>query len=521
MKIPRITDDRVQEQALPNVRFNVDAGDFGQKNIQQYEKAATGLAATAEAIYLKQQKEADDTMLFEAQGRLAQVETDLASERMKYQGKAAIGYSSVEQGLYKQRLDEIKKGIQNDRVMQRFNAVEMSYNQRIQRQTNEYVSHQTQIYAKNAFESSINNESNAVMSRYFDNERISQGLQFIEAAVTNYWADKGDEGIIKAKIAERKGKLLSGVIYKKAEDNRDDAIAFLNENKESIDPQEYGKISENIYSIAKIKLKEDSIRNSYQIQKNFSDAQKVVDDDTLSYAGRVQSIEDMKRFGQITSEDASFLKKYLDSENKINAVTRDNVLTELALKIGDLNEGVGNKAKYKDAEGYVAGVHALRRQIMTAYSDGKLSRSDKDEMMSELSKRLSDDENKAMDVLKKGKFEMPFFSDERKYKDVHNSLMKTFGNNALKVNAAFKQYLYSVAEKGSSKMTSVERKELVDKAIDDTRSAFRNDAISRAEAVVSATPKKMRSFATAEEAEAANIPKGEEILIGGKRYRAK
>lgn len=89
MKIPRITDDRVQEQALPNVRFDAEAGDFGQKNIQAYEKGLTGMAAVAEDIYLKQQKEADEAVQMEAGTLAAQKEMEWNNKVRNTRGRAA------------------------------------------------------------------------------------------------------------------------------------------------------------------------------------------------------------------------------------------------------------------------------------------------------------------------------------------------------------------------------------------------------------------------------------------------
>jgi hypothetical protein len=87
MKIPRMTDDRVDEQMLPNAQFRVDAGDFGQRNIQQMQGATEGMIGAVEKIVIQEQKEADQVVQLEAGTRAAQKEMEWNDRIRNAQGK--------------------------------------------------------------------------------------------------------------------------------------------------------------------------------------------------------------------------------------------------------------------------------------------------------------------------------------------------------------------------------------------------------------------------------------------------
>lgn len=91
MKIPQRTDSGVQEQPLQGGEWRVNPGDFGQKNIEEGNRAVQGMLGEAEKIAIKAQREADEAVQLEAGTLASQKELEWNNIIRTTKGRNALG----------------------------------------------------------------------------------------------------------------------------------------------------------------------------------------------------------------------------------------------------------------------------------------------------------------------------------------------------------------------------------------------------------------------------------------------
>jgi hypothetical protein len=516
VRVPRISEDRINQSPVPGVRVNTQApieAFGGGQSLEAVNRATQNTGNVVINIMQEEQKKADDSALFEASSKMAQLEVDLSKKRREYVGKAALGYPDEEAKILSDRMKQIEAEIPNGRVRDRFKDVSQSYNISIQKQTNAHVFQEKERYEAESFTSFIQNEKSAIMDNFNDDDRIISGLFAQAKAIENYGQARYGDEWVKQKTNEAVSDTHIGVALQKAEIDPEMATKYYERMKEGILPEKRADLLSSIKAISDRNAKLLDLRSDYRKQQNFETLRNDVDNFTIPYAERRQKIEDAIKYGTVSTEDGNYMMKYLNGNNRQDATTYDESLRAIALAVSDVNEGINKKTKYKDVKSYLTGVKNLRKSILDENLAGRITTDDKDELIKKLNESLIDEESLATNTLKKK-------NDKYKFKDSHKAFLRAFNNDSVKADAAFKEYFYPIIDKQN--ITEAEVVETRTKAIEAVKKRYREEAIesfSKAtQADVISQPSSAIKFSTPEEADSSGLPKGTIVNVGGRRY---
>ncbi len=282
---------------------------------------------------------------------------------------------------------------------------------------------------------------------------------------------------------------VSGTI----QSNPDKGMAILSDEKisdlfDEDEIKDFKDMSEKVKS-------ENMLKDLKITTKNEAEMASFINDESISLLDKQLEIDKQEITGQITTKFATSLKKVAKSKSAVDGVDDDFILAGLLFDIADL------KANEESGEKYLKSVGNIRLTMNKQLEVGKLSRKTYNAMNVELQgKTLIKRETEAVDNLAKWGGLPGYYG----YNDAYADLKSAIGDKKVS-KKALRDYFYSTNGKGYS---AKERKQAVQIIAKRNKKAYIDDLM-------------IKSFGTEAEAEAANLPKGTEINIGGKRARIK
>lgn len=107
---------------------------------------------------------------------------------------------------------------------------------------------------------------------------------------------------------------------------------------------------------------------------NYSQAQKAVEDTSISPKEQLQNISQLEKDGQIKKDQARILKAYVNSVEKLNAAVNANSFGDIITKIHDLNALVTYDED--NSNDYLRGINNITDEILKLRTSGNMSRPD-------------------------------------------------------------------------------------------------------------------------------------------------
>jgi hypothetical protein len=232
VKIPRMSEDRVQEQSLPNVGFNVRGADFGQENIQQYEKGVQGILGEAEKIALKAQKEADESVQLEAGSRLAQFELTQNQRIRETRGKNALGLDKAYQDDYSKMQNEMAAMAKNPRQKAMIGRLMLSTDSQLRNNISAHTSKEMEAVYENQSAAMVEMDRTAAVDS-MNPKRVAESIGKQKAIVEQLGAKKGwsKEELALNQTEVEKSTYVS-YIQRMADTDADMARKMVEEHKE-------------------------------------------------------------------------------------------------------------------------------------------------------------------------------------------------------------------------------------------------------------------------------------------------
>ncbi len=107
---------------------------------------------------------------------------------------------------------------------------------------------------------------------------------------------------------------------------------------------------------------------------NYSQAQKAVEDTSISPEEQLQNISQLEKDGDIKKDQARILKAYVNSVKKLNAAVNANSFDYIITKIHDLNALVDYDED--NSNDYLRGINNITDEILKLRASGNMSRPD-------------------------------------------------------------------------------------------------------------------------------------------------
>jgi hypothetical protein len=353
-KMPRMSDDRVQERMLPDVSFRADAGDFGQRNIQKMQSGIEGMTSTISDIIQKEQKEADEVVQLRAATMASQKELEWNDKIRNSRGENSFSLHEEFENDWKNFENNVNGSlVKNDR--QRTKVSMMMFNNKSELQ-NRIAKHQYEEKEKYFVDQSNSfietDRSTAVNS--LDPRRIYESIGLQRAAVLQL-ADKFGWSPEKIKVeqdAVEQKTHIDAVNYMKSIDSNL-AISYYDEHKKEIgSSMSRDKLIRDIRELnraTEYEKKENIFKNEMKVITDMAGGKKPLTPDevvTMSAQGDVRP-EFAQAYTTYMSDIKSFQREKKDKKGFYGAMrgvlSKGSLYNALKdISTSDSNDEVGN-----------------------------------------------------------------------------------------------------------------------------------------------------------------------------------
>jgi hypothetical protein len=306
-----MTDDRVQDNNLPGVGFNVRGADFGQENAQRMDRAVQGAISVGMDIYEREQKFADEAVQLEAGSRLAQFELKQNQKTREARGERAMLRSDEYKSDFAKTQADLAKLARNDRQKAMIGRLVMSTDEQLR---NNILANQSreneEVYKSKALAFIENNSAAAVDSD--DPATIEKAVASNQAAMSQLSDFMGEPKEVKEqKMMAVKESLYVDWISQKAVNDPAGALAMLEDKniQEIIGSQDTLRTLKNFAdrqsNIVRRQKKDDLIKGEMQTAADIAD-------------GKITTVTQVSKLasdGVISNERATAYIKFLSDKD--------------------------------------------------------------------------------------------------------------------------------------------------------------------------------------------------------------
>ena len=156
------------------------------------------------------------------------------------------------------------------------------------------------------------------------------------------------------------------------------------ENKLTLDAEQTDKVVARLeselesFEQSEIKKAEETLRISeFQQIENYKSAMDTVMDTTMTDDKKLVEINKAEMLGNIRPKDAVLLRRYVNSAQKLNAVTNSNFVGDIIARAYDLNASYDYDA---NGNNYLQGMNNLQSEILQGAASGQLSPEDEQKL---------------------------------------------------------------------------------------------------------------------------------------------
>ena len=107
----------------------------------------------------------------------------------------------------------------------------------------------------------------------------------------------------------------------------------------------------------------------------------MVQDPSIPNAEKIVSINEAEMLGKISPSGAGKLRAYVNSVEKLKAKSNSQVFGDIIARAYDLNAQLDLEA---DSSAYLTGINTLREEVITARTDGELTKEDETKILKQL-----------------------------------------------------------------------------------------------------------------------------------------
>lgn len=155
-------------------------------------------------------------------------------------------------------------------------------------------------------------------------------------------------------------------------------------NKLTLDAEQTDKVITRLeselesFEQAEIKKAEEALRISeFEQIENYKTAMDTVMDTTMTDDKKLVEINKAEMLGKIRPKDAVLLRRYVNSAQKLNAVTNSNFVGDIIARAYDLNASYDYDA---NGNNYLQGMNNLQAEILQGAASGQLSPEDEQKL---------------------------------------------------------------------------------------------------------------------------------------------
>jgi hypothetical protein len=115
--------------------------------------------------------------------------------------------------------------------------------------------------------------------------------------------------------------------------------------------------------------------------QNYTASMDMVQDPSIPNAEKIVSINEAEMLGKISPSGAGKLRAYVNSVEKLKAKSNSQVFGDIIARAYDLNAQLDLEA---DSSAYLTGINTLREEVITARTDGELTKEDESKILKQL-----------------------------------------------------------------------------------------------------------------------------------------
>ena len=136
------------------------------------------------------------------------------------------------------------------------------------------------------------------------------------------------------------------------------------------------------YEDGEIQKAEEAIElNAITQTQNYTASMDMVQDPSIPNAEKIVSINEAEMLGKISPSGAGKLRAYVNSVEKLKAKSNSQVFGDIIARAYDLNAQLDLEA---DSSAYLTGINTLREEVITARTDGELTKEDESKILKQL-----------------------------------------------------------------------------------------------------------------------------------------
>ena len=213
--VPRVSGPTVEQAALPDARVNVraDADTFGAGAWDAVNRGATQIMRQQVAAAERERDKVDMAQVSAARTELANWEVDWFDPNnqkgvLAYQGKDALGLSSVMQQSYRDKVASLSQGLSSPEQKRAFDQMAAGYGVEVNGRVNRYALGESQKFQQQAFNAGMKSSSAiaADAARDGDMDRARKEMEYAGVLIDENARLTGEPPEL---VAERKRQLLS------------------------------------------------------------------------------------------------------------------------------------------------------------------------------------------------------------------------------------------------------------------------------------------------------------------------
>ena len=235
---PASDNQPIQQAAMPNVQFNVNAPAeaFGAgQSTQNAQAASLGLMKTAIDVGQQARQRADEVAGIQADTAASKLQTDIQVKISKMKGQDAFAAPEYADKTWNDGVDEIKQGLNGNNQQMMFDKISSSRYMELNKSVQMHVAQQGEAFDDQTTQSGIDQARTAAVVNSGDNQRVQSELQNTQELVSGWAVRKGipeDSPIFKNKLTQEISATHRDVIQAKLESGLDDdASDYFKEHK--------------------------------------------------------------------------------------------------------------------------------------------------------------------------------------------------------------------------------------------------------------------------------------------------
>lgn len=331
--VPRLNGPQVQQAAMPNARFeaNAGAGAFGDLGTKQLTTAAVDTVGVVDKVYREEKAKADDTVVKKAYADMLKASNTLRwdpdSGAFGKKGKDAFGVPDEYGKRFDDSAAEIEKGLSNDDQKRMFNEMRQKMRVDFDADLQKHVFMEKGKYELEVTDNAIKAEQDNAILNYHDPEKVAQSLELQKSLLVDHAQKNGKSAEwLQQQTALITGKTHEGIINRMIQNGNDmEAKNYFEAHKDEMSGSDIGQMEKVVHAAS---TKAEAVRITDELMAKYSNMGDALKDP------RVKKLEDEDL--RLALEDR--IQNQYGVKERARAMKAENLLrnaTDIVEKSGD------------------------------------------------------------------------------------------------------------------------------------------------------------------------------------------